>query len=385
MHQSNAGADAGILAIFEKRRRNLYPVFWLSPEPPSATVAGACGTDFVHIPSTSASASLRDLLHIYGELSAIAPNHRPAARLADLEREIASGSPAAAPKIAEFTEELLSAFEALAPDLTDTPEPDEVLLQALLAATDLVADHARLARVVAQSGRGDCIDACYDGFGPLLRLADENHKGLSRYSPLNGDFGKFVVLEMFVTFIGFLIQAGRWEALSAILARDLYQQRLGYFPWTHLASYIRTLDEVRNRRLSLRRLSVAGDLFEQRHTKGAPLHKIAPYHLLEDADVFLMLRAAFPHATVQDVIDSRDYWVPFVMIGTAELPEFLGRSVSRAYAEPVAGALGLPNVDQLRDKVKIHRRFNAATFRGGLVRSPGDFRPEFLDQIATRP
>lgn len=383
--QGYAGEDESVLGILSRRRRSIYPVFWFSRDVPNKKVGDALGDALVHVPSTSASKSLSELIQLYGELRALAPVRTLAARLLELQTAINEKRPSTTTNVRDFIKDLRVSLQEMAPDLTDADEPDELLLEALNNTVDHVSDFGRLAGLVASSNSEEYVREVYDGFGIILKLTDANLGRLKRYSDLNADFGKFIVYEMFVMFIAKLIHARWWGKIDMILTLDLYEEDEGPRSFLRLNNYNKTLDDIRKQRLNLPRISVFRDTLAARHEAGGVLEKVVSHQKMEDADYFLMLRTAFQYDNRKDALSSGNIWIPWAMVEMSRVPEFLGRCFSKRYAQEVAPALGVGSCEGLKTKLAMFRDLNKRFFSAGFVDSPGDRQPDFVDQLCTRP
>lgn len=146
-----------------------------------------------------------------------------------------------------------------------------------------------------------------------------------------------------------------------LLDEEIYisnQTTQGLVPFTAVSEYVRLLNETRNRRLGLNRVSVEADILKHRHSHGE-LGSIVPFRDFMDAELFLFLRTEF-----QFKPDEQDHrWLAFSTTFMAdEPPIFLVEAERNKYASRLLSPLAVPNTDQLRAKLshaiaKLNRCF----------------------------
>lgn len=379
--QGYAGADVGILDVLSRRRRNFYPVFWLSSSAPHEKVVAACGNDLVHVTSTSASASLRDLMYIYGELANLAPEHRPSWKLADVERRIEEMHRSAPIDVSEVIEEMIKVWLASAPDLTGSDEPDELFLEAISKTVGVSIDFARICRMAVVSSNSNVCDSIYDSFSEIRQLEDETlGRKLTSYNSLNSGYGRFIYYECFLVFFGYLLKYDRYSDLKRLLGRALLDKDGTRRNWYDQNNYVNVVDDLRKKKIQSNKISLMPDLFKQRHGSDVEFGKIAPYSMIWEADYFLMLRAAFD-SNLEGV--GAALWPPASMVSNDSWPQFMRRAVRADVAAGLTLALGEVSLDETKRKLQKFRDLNQRIFSSGFVRSPGDFKDNMIERIGS--
>ena len=120
--------------------------------------------------------------------------------------------------VGRFMADLSNQVRSKAPDLSKGGEPDDLLVEAIDASTQLVIDLAQIAQAIAEYDSRDAAFAIYEGFAGILKGFWGRHTG----------FCQFIGNEFFVSFISFLVAEGRWETIAALLDRKIYGNCSGY-------------------------------------------------------------------------------------------------------------------------------------------------------------
>ncbi len=165
----------------------------------------------------------------------------------------------------------------------------------------------------------------------------------------------FLVHELFLYTIAVLLRHEHFLAVSELLSAGYY---LGEFAESRsepiedfviFRRYAKSF-EIRNQRLSLRRLSVRADLLEQRSKSSG-----MPFRLLMQADFLVFLRSC-----VEALKARKEQWWPETLLyaGRYNGPfEIFARAQSAAYFEKIKGMLGVSNLDELKE---IFSKFSLA-------------------------
>lgn len=165
------------------------------------------------------------------------------------------------------------------------------------------------------------------------------------YPETAADNFRFIVHELLLYAIAALVRHERFESAAHLLSSDYYlaghaeRGRDSMVPFSVFRRYMESL-QVRNRRLSLRRLSLRADLLAER-CKGTGIE----FREVMQADFILFLR---------DQIDRRDdlgSWWPETLLYAhqhAGAFEVFARSQSSRYFDRAKILLGIESRDQLR-------------------------------------
>ena len=273
--------------------------------------------------------------------------------LADRTRAaIEAGRPDQAALMRQYMVDFSTRLNVHAPILTNVPQDewDDLFMQSLAQSLDLVAEFARVSRVVAQMNAADAARALYKGFEHMVDLYTLPNAAASQFTKLDFDFAKFVGHELFVTCFAFLIQEERWELIADLLAQSLYvrpahfegRQRAAF---TCVSEYVEML-EVRKQRLHSNRMSLHADLLNERHTQGE-LDNLMPMEQFAEADYFLFLRAELPSETVSSWIE----WKPWSGLYLHEMPRYLVDATNARVAEQMLRPLGVGDIATLRSRL----------------------------------
>jgi hypothetical protein len=109
-----------------------------------------------------------------------------------------------------------------------------------------------------------------------------------------------------------------------------------------LNRYCGSLDEIRNNRLGLRRVSVSADTIRARAT-----HREVPFDVIRDTDLIL-------HVLLQ-LRGERYEWFPRTSVygGRFSKIDFFSRLVSRSYFEKVKALFEIQTVEELRTLIEL--------------------------------
>ena len=172
----------------------------------------------------------------------------------------------------------------------------------------------------------------------------EPPEGMASYREVWFDNFKFFAHELFLHTGAVLIAEGRHDLFNALVEREYYLERRARYggrtlgPFTEFRQYLKSL-EHRNRKLELKRLSMAADMLKERTANSG-----TSFRDLMQADFLLFLRA--------ELANFGDYerWWPETLVylgfhyGTFEIFE---RSRSRRYFERVRPFLGNVTKEEL--------------------------------------
>jgi hypothetical protein len=382
-----AGADPGIMDLLSRRRRNLYPVYWmhLEEQPPNAATA-ALNETLVSVPITGGGTALEMLLHVQDSLARMASTGSlldPAPAVA----AISGNRKDTVARVRDFMRELGDAIARVSPrpdemSVRQYPEADETFVRALSATEALVVEFARVAHSAAEHDSVEACKALREELHGMRRL----YKGERPQSV--HDFIRFLTQEMFVILVTSLVRNRRWSTLAAMLAHLCLNERSEPEKWTELNRYIEILDQHRKQRLGLRRLSVAADLYHERHSGDRELARIVPIDDLVSADLLLTFITGYAPPPGEPEWGK---WLPRITLGTSDVPEWLARMRSRAHADQVLSLLEMPpvEIEQRRQFFIQHfdqtRTMNQRVWTGGFLRSPGDFDRELKNELFSRP
>ncbi len=339
-----SGSDPGMFKVLRERNRNLYPLFWVDPQRPRDEVMQFLEDNgYVYVPCSGAAAFLREYFDLLERLDRIAPSAASSPRLYELEASLKSGDSSTGPLFTEYVSAIRSELARLRPEFKMTPEYDEAILRQIEDSTSAVLRFSDAARIAARYDSPAATNALYQSFSGLWTLC-EPPDGTSTGGRMDFDGFKYLWYEMLVIWAAHIINSGNWHLLGNALSEDLLiheNRRSEYLPYGELRIYAQSLDEYRNKRLNLRRLSVTSDLVYVRLTKG-PLRKAISAREFLDADYFLYLRSALRVQTADERgrIPLSDAWLPYSCLYLKHTPTYLTRAQGKQFLSRFSAACG---------------------------------------------
>ncbi|HJQ37196.1 MAG TPA: serine/threonine-protein kinase [Thermoanaerobaculia bacterium] len=236
--------------------------------------------------------------------------------------------------------------------IESAPDPagnSDALLQALDATVDSVCDAARLARAIAATPHHLSVRAQYKGLARLLREYDDKSGDTNLHHRVDLGYYRFLGHELVLIQVAALIREKRWAEIGDILG-------LGLVPWTDdpakVVAFDRFSDHVESLELLARqrnRVSPHADLLFHRHSD-EPLSALIAFKELIAADFLLFLRSEFAAATES----SWRPWRPWSTLYLREAPAFVLEAELDGSVVALGTALGLTNVEGLRDRMLEH-------------------------------
>jgi hypothetical protein len=278
-----------------------------------------------------------------------------------------------------YMKALASEINALNPDYSkvNPQTADDLLVGAVNATEQLVADFGRLCESVASMNDDVSAREVYQGFGAVL----EGYNLPAIRSRVGGfydwefDFYKTIGQELFLVFVGKLVTHEAWKLIGDLLNEGIYVANADRGSGRGASVSIEfiyepiQLLEHRNRRLKLGKLTLFGDMLNQRHTSGM-IGEVAPLEEIRAADIFLFFRSSFTKAP-----DAFHMWIPVTMIYQRGNPRFINQSVSSTYANRLLPAFNVTDIPTLRTKLgealeTLHKLFVARGIHTSLEIDP---------------
>lgn len=186
--------------------------------------------------------------------------------------------------------------------------------------------------------------------------------GVSTWNEMWDDNLAFSVRELFVLLVAELVGAVDGEGLGVVMGRPYFDdsnRESRYQSFSALDAYVGSLDNIRNRRLQLRRVSLATDLLKARADEHGP-----SFEDIIDAEILLFVRSTLD--TFRDDVDAalEGIWRPRPIIYRSRRPEWslTRRLESTAYFVQMAPALGVTSAGELR------KHLDALPENGALMR-----------------
>jgi hypothetical protein len=260
-----------------------------------------------------------------------------------------------------FSDFLYSIYNNLAvlkPDISSYKDNfDEAIINQINSALPINYIFIKASLIASKSKNIDAIKTIYNYFGNLFKLCDvpEGFSGIHHEKHFEGY--RFLLYEMFVSFIAALIKYDNWEIIGDVLSNDIFieQKHSKYISYIHLNTFIHLLDVYRNSRLHLERASVVADLLKERFSNSDLSHLILHNKFLE-ADYFLFMRSICNEENTEDLLYSHSLWCPRSCIYLNWAPSYIVRAESKKYLEKLIKAVGL---EKCEDFINIFKKNNS--------------------------
>lgn len=335
-----AGADSGIKKVFEQRRSNLYPVFWVDPNPPNEQIEDTLKKcDYTYIQCKSAAKFIQDYIELLGRLESIAPTTGLSPSIPDMRRALATSEEPVGPLFSEFLAHLFSDLQNSRPDFSKFSDYDEAIIDQIHRGLPLLQRFIDAALLAAKYSNASAVEELYAFFGKVLTTYTLPDGFSGSYRETDFDGFRFIGYEMFVTFIATLIRNNHWTLLGQILSQDIFVNRKdngGYFPFTKINRYVASIDEIRNKRLDKRRISLMGDVLEDRYTNSQLAELISHQDFLE-ADYFLFMRTISQNTDLKYL---SNVWCPRACVLLNRPPSYIVKAESKRFLEHMLPATG---------------------------------------------
>jgi hypothetical protein len=335
-----AGRDEGMQRVFIARDYGRYPLFWVSPNPPEGKIKEILeAKSHIYIPCEGASQFIQSFLRILDRLEELAPVGQSGPTIADLEYAFSSKNQPIGPLYSEYLSGIYKQLEQTRPDFSKYAEYDEAIVAQIDEGRRVSFRFIEGVLLASKYGELEAATAIYNWFGNALKLCDRPEGFSGTYRTTDFDGFKFLVYEMFVSFVACLIKYDRWDILTGLLKEDLFidmKGESGYVPFASISMYVESLDRIRNARLNLRRMSVMADLLKERFTK-SDLSELVRHDEFMEADYFLFLRTV---CHVDNLQYLRNVWKPFGSLYLDGPPRFVVKCQSKRFLENMTSVMG---------------------------------------------
>lgn len=164
------------------------------------------------------------------------------------------------------------------------------------------------------------------------------------YTDVDYDNYKFFAYELILNFVAILLQLKRYKEVSYFINSQYFYHRPNYDELTHdgieiFNNYLSVLDEIRNKRLNLRRVSLTADLIKTHSTRSD-----ISFDEIKQADLVLHY--------ISKLHGNKSPWFPRTSVynsrGGVEIFE---RMVSLQYFEKIKDLFDVKNVDTLKKMI----------------------------------
>ena len=360
-----SGRDRDIQRIFEMRNYNYYQVFWINPNPPKGKIKNILeNKGYVYIPCTSASQFLKHFFELMEELEQVAPSVESGPTVFDLENAFSSNKQVDS-LYQDFLKEIFKKIEQTKPDFSKFENMDDAIVDQITKGLNVSYSFIKAGLLASKYNDLEVAKIIYEFFGHFLVL-HEPPVSVGTYQPIKFDGFRFLTYEMFVSFIAGLIKYDRWNILGEILSEELFIDKEGdskYIPFAHISRYITSLDEIRNKRLNLNRISIMADFLKDRFTQ-TKLSELISFKEFVEADYFLFVRSVIHEEDTNYLYNT---WCPRSCVYLNWIPKYIARAESKRFLDKLSKASGLKGSEEFKEKFKE---------RHGLISKY--FKPEVL-------
>ncbi len=377
-----SGIDKGIQEIFKKRNYTYYPLFWVDPNPPKGEIENILNEkDFSYIPCTGASQFINDYLRLLERLQELAPSIGIGPTISDLKHAFNSSREIVGPLYEDYVKKIHGNLEKTKPDFSKFDELDEAIIAQINDGQSILYNFVEATLLSARYNHLDTIMIIYRFFEKALKLYDVPDGFSGSYRTIDFDGFKFLTYEMFVTLVASLIKNNRWEILGEMLSNDLFIDKKydsKYVPFEAVNKYVASLDDIRNKRLSLRRISVMADLIKDRYTQ-SELASLIDHREFVEADYFLFMRTVCYEEDLQYLAT---VWCPRSCVWLDRPPSYIVRAESKKILNIISEAAGFKNAGEFVERFKKHHHVFERYFRSGFKDDPLSYYD--LNKLGTR-
>jgi hypothetical protein len=295
-----------------------------------------------------------------------------------------SGSSNASGAIDEYFTVFAESLEALRINKFDTQTFDDAIVQSITSFLPYRDEYIGVISTFARYWSTKDAKPIHGFFEQLIPYMSRP-KSVMQYSEYYWDNFKFIIHEMFLYAIGFLLKQERFDLVLELMSQGYYvgdtlenanqpMQQFGVFRH-HLVSI-----RHRNQRLKLNRLSLHADMLEQRsHASGLSLND------LMQADFILY----FFDAIMSHKESRHQGWWPETLLYYKEYAgpfELFARAISKKYFERIKPLLAVASKDDLGESFKLFGRQNAPLYLPNWeYRSVSLVDATNFEKLATRP
>jgi hypothetical protein len=376
-----SGRDDGIIKVFNRRNHNYYPLFWVNPSQPIGKIEKIFEDPRVtYLQCVRASQFLNDFINLQDSIKEIIPRDDLSPTISDLKVAYSKREPVSA-KLQDFLKAISKDIEEIKPDFSKFSDYDDAIITQIEDGKKISIRFIEAVQLSCSYNDEETLLKIYDNFGKLLKLYDipDNFEGSFHDEDFDGN--RFLVYEMFVSFIGSLIKFDKWELIGKLLSQDLFVDKKhhgGYFSFEEIRQYLRSLDEIRNSRLKLNRISITADIIKE-HFSQDQMSRLLSHTEFMEAAFFLYFRS---RCNMQKD-KYRGGWYPMSCIYLDRVPSFLMRSESVHFYSRMLISCGIADKNKWIETVKAIKEESLSSFTkmGSLYRTFYSYDPE---KIGTR-
>jgi hypothetical protein len=254
-----------------------------------------------------------------------------------------TSSRTAAASTSNYLDSLVKVLESFNVDPNHTNFPQAVIdnIEAFLPYRNEFIEFLFAAAQASDAEFGRSLQRFFEGIIPLMSKPER----VSSWRDWDFDSYAFIVHELFLYAVAVLLKQERFETLTEFLNLRFYVRDEGrHDEFMHSFSIIwRPMKALEPKQSELRRLSLRGDLLEQRsHASGLKFVDVMA------ADFVLFLRSA--------ILDTNDHraWYPETLIYSQRIRgpfEIFARAESRSYFDRIASVVAFKNKNVLEELI----------------------------------
>ena len=349
-----SGRDKGIQQLFKKRNYNYYPLFWVDPKRPEETMEKILEkNNYIYIQCTGAGRFINEFIKLSEKINDIAPLIGTGPTIIDLENAI-KDTKSIGPLYLDYLNIIYKELEKIKPDFSKFTEIDDGILWQVNEGVRITYKFIEAALLASKNKNIDASKILYNYFGNIFKLCNIPEGFSGSYYESHFDGYRFLIYEMFVSFIAALIKYDNWEIIGDILPDDIFieQKESKYISYVKLNAFIHSLNVTRNSRLHLERVSVMADLLKERFSNDDLSHLISHNKFLE-ADYFLFIRSICGEKKTEDLLIYRpSLWCPRSCIYLTWVPSYIVKAESKKYLEKLIKAVGIEKREDFIEEFK---------------------------------
>ena len=222
---------------------------------------------------------------------------------------------------------------------------DDMVIKSINDWTPLRDNFIDFFSVIIESDKYFNIESFHSFLEKSIKYVDRP-EGLTSWHGYEWDNYKFMLTELFLHISATLINKEKYEYLSYILKKpylieDYNTGKYRPLSFAYFENYITSLDDMRNKRLALKRVSVTADLLTER-ANIQPIDK----KIIIETDLLLYFLSIFHYKNRKWTPRCSVYWrYRSTAIG------ILNKLVSRDYFEKIKTLFDVENIDDLKTKL----------------------------------
>lgn len=261
----------------------------------------------------------------------------------EIENSIKKNEPSQYTK--NFYDNFLKQIEEIGYVKSDGPNFDEKVIESINSWTELRDDFIKFFSLIVESSEYFKIETFHNFLEKLLKY-NEKPESLKSWVGYEWDNYQFILMELFLHVSAVLIQKEKFEYLSYIiknsyLIEDYNTGKYIQLSFPYFENYITSLDDMRNKRLKLKRVSVTADLLTER-ANIPPIDK----KMIIETDLILYYLSIFHGKTRKWIPRCSVYWrYRSTAIG------IFNKLVSKKYFEKMKILFNVENTNDLKSKL----------------------------------